>query len=201
MSVEEYRQMQMFLVNKPDVGKLIAGSGGLRKLRWSAEGSGKDGGVRVIYYLQVAEDRILLLYAYPKNEQDDLSAAQLRRLRQVVKKGVSMKKELFDELLESVRQGAAIVKDTAKPARSTVFREAEVKRIREQYGLSQDKFAALMGISVATLRNWEQGRRKPEGPSRILLLVAASHPEAILDVTGPRAGKRVRKAKPVTAIS
>lgn len=112
-----------------------------------------------------------------------------------------MKKELFDELLESVRQGAAIVKDTAKPARSTVFREAEVKRIREQYGLSQDKFAALMGISVATLRNWEQGRRKPEGPSRILLLVAASHPEAILDVTGPRAGKRVRKAKPVTAIS
>ena len=48
----------------------------------------------------------------------------------------------------------------------------------------QDKFASLMGISVATLRNWEQGRRKPEGPARVLLRVASKHPEAILDITG-----------------
>ena len=61
--------------------------------------------------------------------------------------------------------------------------ESEVRKIREQYGLSQDKFASLMGISVATLRNWEQGRRNPEGPSRVLLRVAALHPEAILDTT------------------
>ncbi len=57
-----------------------------------------------------------------------------------------------------------------------------MKKIRDKYGLSQDKFAALMGISVATLRNWEQGRRKPEGPARILLMVAAKHPDALLDV-------------------
>ena len=94
-----------------------------------------------------------------------------------------MKKELFDELLQSVKQGAAIMKGTMRPSRSTEFPESEVRKIREQYGLSQDRFASLMGISVATLRNWEQGRRKPEGPARVLLRVAAEHPEAILDIT------------------
>ena len=53
--------------------------------------------------------------------------------------------------------------------------------IRERMGLSQDKFAKLLGISSSTLKNWEQGRRKPDGPARILLNVAAKHPEAILD--------------------
>ena len=94
-----------------------------------------------------------------------------------------MKKELFVELLESVKQGAAIMKGKAKPSRSIEFPESEVRKIREQYGLSQDRFASLIGISVATLRNWEQGRRKPEGPARVLLRVAAEHPEAILDIT------------------
>lgn len=94
-----------------------------------------------------------------------------------------MKKELFKELLESVKQGAAIMKGKMKPSRRIELPVSEVRKIREQYGLSQDKFAALMGISVATVRNWEQGRRKPEGPSRILLQVAAEHPEAILDIT------------------
>jgi len=61
-----------------------------------------------------------------------------------------------------------------------------VKKIRDQYGLSQDKFAILMGISTATLRNWEQGRRKPEGPARVLLQVAAKHPDALLDLASNR---------------
>jgi putative transcriptional regulator len=94
-----------------------------------------------------------------------------------------MNKELFDDLLESVKQGAAIMKGRMKASRSMEFPESEVRKIREQYGLSQDRFASLMGISVATLRNWEQGRRKPEGPARVLLRVAAKHPEAILDLT------------------
>ena len=101
-----------------------------------------------------------------------------------------MKKELFEELLESVKQGGAIMKGRMKPLRTFDFAESEVRKIREQYGLSQDKFATLMGISVATLRNWEQGRRKPEGPARILLRVAASHPEALLDIIGNRRGRK-----------
>jgi len=101
-----------------------------------------------------------------------------------------MKKELFDELLQSVKQGGAIIKRTMKPARTFTFAESEVKKIREHYGLSQDKFAVLMGISTATLRNWEQGRRKPEGPARVLLQVAEKHPAALLDLATNRKTKK-----------
>lgn len=93
-----------------------------------------------------------------------------------------MKDELFQELLESVKQGAAIMKGTMQPSRLFEFPETEVRALREQFGLSQDKFADLVGISVGTLRNWEQGRRKPEGPARVLLRVASRHPEALLDI-------------------
>jgi putative transcriptional regulator len=94
-----------------------------------------------------------------------------------------MKKELFEELLESVKQGGAIMKGSLKASRVYEFPESEVKKLRDNYGLSQGKFASLMGISVATLRNWEQGRRKPEGPAKVLLMVAARHPEVLLDLT------------------
>ena len=95
-----------------------------------------------------------------------------------------MKDELFTELLESVRQGGAIVRGKMPPSRAFEFAEPDVRLIRERYGLTQEKFAHLIGISVATLRNWEQGRRKPEGAARVLLQVAARHPEAVLDVVG-----------------
>ena len=94
-----------------------------------------------------------------------------------------MKDELFQELLESVKQGAAIVKGTLPPSRTFEFPETEVRTLREQFGLTQDKFAHLVGISVGTLRNWEQGRRKPQGPARVLLRVASLHPDALLDFT------------------
>jgi putative transcriptional regulator len=93
-----------------------------------------------------------------------------------------MKKELFEELLKSVKQGGQILRGERKAARKFKHPEPDVRKIREKYGLSQEKFAALIGISVATLRNWEQGRRKPQGPARILLYVAAKHPQAVFDV-------------------
>ena len=71
-----------------------------------------------------------------------------------------MNDELFQELLASVKQGAEIMKGTMQPSRTFEFPETEVRALREQFGLSQDKFADLVGISVGTLRNWEQGRRK-----------------------------------------
>ena len=92
-----------------------------------------------------------------------------------------MKEESFKELLDSVKQGGAIMRGEMNPSRVFEFDKINVQSIRKKYGLSQDKFAKLLGISISTLRNWEQGRRKPDGPARILLLVAAKHPEAILD--------------------
>jgi mRNA-degrading endonuclease RelE of RelBE toxin-antitoxin system len=85
LSDEEYRLLQIQLINKPDSGKVIRGSGGPRKLRWSAGGHGKRGGVRVIYYWFVSQDILLLLFVYPKSEQDELTPKQLRQLRQLKK--------------------------------------------------------------------------------------------------------------------
>jgi putative transcriptional regulator len=93
-----------------------------------------------------------------------------------------MKEELFEQLLDSVREGGAILRGRRKPSRSFQTGEPNVRQVRESYRLSQTRFAALMGISAGTLRNWEQGRRKPEGSARILLRIVAKHPEAVLDV-------------------
>jgi putative transcriptional regulator len=93
-----------------------------------------------------------------------------------------MKKELFDELLESVREGGAILRGEQPASRTFLMEDPDVRGLRESYGLSQPKFAALLGISVGTLRNWEQGRRRPEGSARVLLRVVAKHPDAVLDV-------------------
>jgi putative transcriptional regulator len=92
-----------------------------------------------------------------------------------------MNDTLFNELLDSIKQGGKIMRGKAKPSREFNFDNPDVKAIRNQYGLTQRKFAELLGISLSTLRNWEQGRRTPEGPARVLLSVASKHPEAILD--------------------
>jgi hypothetical protein len=81
---EEYRTLQNILVEKPDSGDIIQGSGGIRKIRWAASGRGKRGGARVIYYWATQHDQIFMLYAYAKNERDNLTKDQLSVLREVV---------------------------------------------------------------------------------------------------------------------
>jgi putative transcriptional regulator len=92
-----------------------------------------------------------------------------------------MRKALFDELLESVREGGAILRGKLAASRGFLLEDPDVRSLRESYGLSQPKFAALLGISVGTLRNWEQGRRRPEGSARVLLRIVAKHPAAVFD--------------------
>lgn len=104
-----------------------------------------------------------------------------------------MRKELFNELLESVTEAKAIARGK-KPGSRTFSadevlngRHPDVAALRKHFGLSQSKFAALLGISVDTLQNWEQKRRRPDGPAKVLLRFAATHPEALLDKTTARA--------------
>lgn len=92
-----------------------------------------------------------------------------------------MKEELFIELQKSIKEGGKILKGKKKPSREFDFDNPDPKMIREQLGLSQNKFATLLGISVSTLQNWEQGRRKPDGPAKVLLKVAANYPEAVFN--------------------
>lgn len=94
-----------------------------------------------------------------------------------------MKKELFEELKQSLREANLIKRGQLKPGR--VFHvnpESSIARVRSKLGLSQSKFAAILGISADTLQNWEQGRRTPTGPAKVLLRIAAKHPEVLLEV-------------------
>ena len=80
---DEFRAFQEILINDPEAGDTISGTGGFRKIRWSRPGTGKRGGVRVIYYNVTIKRRIYLALIYPKNEQDELSQEQKKMLRQV----------------------------------------------------------------------------------------------------------------------
>ena len=90
-----------------------------------------------------------------------------------------MNKKQFDQLAASVRQAGAIRRGEMKPSRVTEFAADDVRAIRQRLDKSQSEFALMIGVSVSTLQNWEQGRRVPEGPARALLRVAAKNPKAV----------------------
>jgi len=85
LDTESYRLLQVHLLERPDGGDLIRGSGGIRKIRWGPTGSGKRGGSRILYYWAVDDETILMLFVFAKNEQADLTPAQLDQLSRVVK--------------------------------------------------------------------------------------------------------------------
>ena len=85
LDAESYRALQLALVLRPEQGALIRGGAGLRKLRWGAEGRGKRGGVRTIYYWAVDEAVCVMLYMFSKNEQGDLTQKQLSELARLVR--------------------------------------------------------------------------------------------------------------------
>jgi len=94
-----------------------------------------------------------------------------------------MKKRLFEQLSQSLREAGQIKRGTMKPSR--VFKidpQNDIVKVRSKLGLSQSKFAAVLGISADTLQNWEQGRRSPTGPAKVLLKVVTKHPEVLLEV-------------------
>jgi putative transcriptional regulator len=96
-----------------------------------------------------------------------------------------MKKQDFDRLITSVRQAGSIRRGELKPSRVTEFAGIDVKAVRQRLGKSQSEFALMIGVSVSTLQNWEQGRRRPVGPARALLTVAARNPEAVAAALEP----------------
>jgi len=91
-----------------------------------------------------------------------------------------LKEQDFQKLVVSIRQAGAIRRGQRRPSRAFDFKPEDVRAVRQSLGKSQTEFALLIGVSVATLRNWEQGRRVPEGPARALLRVAAANPRAVI---------------------
>ena len=90
-----------------------------------------------------------------------------------------MRKKDFDNLVTSIHQAGRIRRGEIKPSRVNQFAPPDIRAIRRRLGQSQTEFARMIGVSVATLQNWEQGRRQPEGPARALLKVAAVNPQAV----------------------
>jgi len=88
-----------------------------------------------------------------------------------------MKRGMFEELLGSVREAGAILRSEKKPSRRIVIGASAVRTIRQRTKLSQSEFAHLIGVSIKTLQNWEQDRRRPAGPAAALLRIIAHEPQ------------------------
>ena len=109
-----------------------------------------------------------------------------------------MKADNFKKLIVSLEEGRAILAGTKSPSRRFVFEKQEVRSIRENLDLSQGRFASMMGVSVDTVQNWEQGRRTPSGPARVLLTIVQHRPSILTEpwfaVRRPSTAKRRRTA-------
>lgn len=90
-----------------------------------------------------------------------------------------MQDELFSELLASVQEAGKILRGETEASRKFEFEEPDVKVIREKIGFSQSDFAVLIGVSLRTIQNWEQGHRHPTGPAKVLLRLVNNDPESV----------------------
>jgi putative transcriptional regulator len=92
-----------------------------------------------------------------------------------------MKKKHFEKLVASIKEAGEIKAGRKPPSRAYEIEPPEIKAVREKLNVSQNEFALMIGVSVRTLQNWEQGRRRPEGPAKALLRIASRNPSAVLD--------------------
>ena len=95
-----------------------------------------------------------------------------------------MNEQDFTNLVESIKQAGEIKQGSREPSRKFEFSPLDIKEIRHKLDKSQREFALMIGVSVTTLQNWEQGRRRPEGPARALLQVASKNPDAVKEALG-----------------
>jgi putative transcriptional regulator len=174
MTDDEYSALQTALMTDPEAGPVIPGSGGVRKLRWAAPGRGKREGYRVIYYVRRVRGVIWMLTMYRRTSPTRsllTYSGRSGRKWTMAKTKRNVGREILDGLRE-IKRGEY----------GRVINVPDVAMIREKTGLSQSRFASLLGVSVRTLQDWEQGRRSPSGAARTLLLVVAKNPRALLDV-------------------
>jgi putative transcriptional regulator len=92
-----------------------------------------------------------------------------------------MNKKDFNNLVESIKEAGRIKAGEQPPSRRFELSALDIKTIREKLHKTQFEFALMIGVSVSPLQNWEQGRRRPEGPAKVLLKVASKNPEAVMD--------------------
>jgi putative transcriptional regulator len=172
---------------EPRSGVVIPGSGGIRKLRFGFGGRGKRGGARVTYLFGGDDVPVFLLAAFAKNEKADLTPAERTTFGQAGEQDAcrisetQMSKRAFDKIKAGLDDARAFLDGTADKRRYRVHvpETMDVKKIRARLGLSQQAFAATYGFALSAVRDWEQGRRRPERSARILLKIVQKEPEAV----------------------
>jgi putative transcriptional regulator len=182
---EEYSVFQAFLATNPDTGAVVRGSGGVRKVRWNRKGTGKSGGVRVLYFARTEAGEIWLLLIYAKSAIDSIPATfskpSKRRWNMPLNEKELLKRDakrnIGEELLQAVRDIKA-----GRVGRVSTVEVSPLASARLKLGLSQSEFAKMLGVSLRTLQEWEQGRRKPSGAAKSLITIAIKKPEVIKEL-------------------
>jgi len=182
LDAEQYRALQDALILRREAGDLIQGTEGLRKIRLGCRRSRETRRSASDLLLQERPRTNLLLVRLPKEQarrfvgRTEIGADQAGQGR------MEMKDEDFAELVESVKEAGAIMRGEVQPSRRIEVTSLDIKAIREGTKKSQNEFALMIGVSLGTLRNWEQGRRRPDGPARALLKVVAQNPAYVEQV-------------------
>ena len=171
----------------PTQGDDVRGSGGVRKVRVAGRGKGKSGGYRVMAAYVGDDAPVYLLAVLSKGERATFSKAEIARMKDYTvgikrerrARGLGMAK-LFDRVVAGL--GEAFDHAKGREVAGMVVHvpdNIDVAAVRERSGFSQPVFAARIGVAVATLRNWEQKRREPEGPARVLLAMLDRNPRIV----------------------
>jgi len=95
-----------------------------------------------------------------------------------------MNRELFEDLSKSIKEAGKIRKDRAKASRAFKYDTVDIRKLRKSVKASQSQFARMIGVSVDTVQNWEQGRRTPRGPAMALLRVFEQNPKVVIGALG-----------------
>ena len=179
----------------PLAGDLISGTGGARKRRIEGKGKGKRGAYRVITYYAAQDVPVFLLALVSKGQRADISQADRNALRggtlnhrgQLPRQRASKSEKdanmttLGKRLIKAAQEASAIARGEANPSTYRVHVPAsiDVKAVRHKLHMTQAEFSARFAVPLSTLKDWEQHRRTPEGPSRVLLTIIDRAPEAV----------------------
>jgi DNA-binding transcriptional regulator YiaG len=190
LSEEEHDGLITFLAENPTAGAVIAGTGGVRKVRFATGGRGKSGATRVIYYYFDVDVPLYALLIYGKGEQANLTPDQKRAVTALARRREGRRQDekdevmntLGDDLVEAMGEMVAHLRGESTGMlvhHVTVTPEVDVRAIREKTGLSRVKFAERFALDPRALQDWEQGRRRPDRAARAYLTVIARNPEAV----------------------
>jgi putative transcriptional regulator len=182
---DEYGIFQAFLATNPDTGAVVRGSGGVRKVRWSRRGTGKSAGVRVhispgqrpeksgcfLFMPRVPLTAFPAIFSKPSKRRWNMPLDEKKLLERDAKRNVG------EELLQAVRDIKA-----GRVGRISTIEVSPLASARLKLGLSQSEFAKMLGVSLRTLQEWEQGRRTPSGAAKSLITIAIKKPEIIKEL-------------------